>query len=135
MSSIPSTIVDGLPNLRVSSRIRIRCCSFSISPQTHKSFGSPHVGQTSAMTLKRRMETLVYKSFKAFCCFSHFGCCWSVMVGFFVRFLTYTPSIYRFYCCLTLADGRSSCSEMAAPSLLYRVNGWSPVCWAFRNSP
>ena len=51
-SSIPSTMVLALPNFLVSSLMRIRCCSFSISPQTHKSFGSPHVEQTSAMTLK-----------------------------------------------------------------------------------
>ena len=51
-SSMPSMTVVGLPNFLVSSRMRIRCCSFSISPQTHKSFGSPHVGQTSAMALR-----------------------------------------------------------------------------------
>ncbi len=51
LSSMPSTIVVGLPNFRVSSRIRMRCCSFSISPQAHKSFGSPQVGQISAMML------------------------------------------------------------------------------------
>ena len=52
LASMPSTIVDGLPNFRVSSRMRILCCSFSISPQAHKSFGSPHVGQISAMMLR-----------------------------------------------------------------------------------
>ena len=46
LSSMPSITVDGLPNFLVSRRMRIRCCSFSISPQTHKSFGSPHVVQT-----------------------------------------------------------------------------------------
>jgi hypothetical protein len=29
----------------------MRCCSFSISPQAHRSFGSPQVGQISAMML------------------------------------------------------------------------------------
>ena len=63
-SSMPSIIVVGLPNFLVSSLIRIRCCSFSISPQTHKSLGSPHVGQTSAMTLIVSNVVDVYKSFK-----------------------------------------------------------------------
>ena len=63
-SSMPSITVVGLPNLRVSSRMRIRCCSFSISPQTHKSLGSPHVVQTSAMTLSLWIVLAVYKSFK-----------------------------------------------------------------------
>jgi len=62
---MPSTIVFALPNFLVSSLIRIRCCSFSISPQTHKSFGSPHVEQTSAMTLQHSIVTAIYKSFKA----------------------------------------------------------------------
>jgi hypothetical protein len=61
---MPSTIVFALPNFLVSSLMRIRCCSFSISPQTHKSFGSPHVEQTSAMTLKHSIVTAIYKSFK-----------------------------------------------------------------------
>ena len=63
-SSMPSITVDGLPNFLVSRRMRIRCCSFSISPQTHKSFGSPHVVQTSAMNLRVRLVLDVYKSFK-----------------------------------------------------------------------
>jgi hypothetical protein len=29
----------------------MRCCSLLISPQTHMSFGSPHVGQISAIAL------------------------------------------------------------------------------------
>ena len=67
-SSMPSMTVVGLPNFLVSRRMRIRCCSFSISPQTHKSFGSPHVGQTSAMTLKLYcMLDDVYKSFNGWC--------------------------------------------------------------------
>ena len=64
LSSMPSIMVVALPNFLVSRRMRIRCCSFSISPQTHKSFGSPHVEQTSAMTLNRELSTAVYKSFK-----------------------------------------------------------------------
>ena len=59
-SSMPSIMVVGLPNFLVSSLMRIRCCSFSISPQTHKSFGRPHVGQTSAMTLKLYGLLLMY---------------------------------------------------------------------------
>ena len=51
LSSMPSMMVVGLPNFLVSRRMRMRCCSFSISPQTQRSFGSPHVGQTSAMNL------------------------------------------------------------------------------------
>jgi len=43
--------VVGLPNFRVSSRMRIFCCSFSISLHAHKSLGSPHVGQISAIIL------------------------------------------------------------------------------------
>jgi len=64
LSSIPSIMVVALPNFRVSRRIRMRCCSFSISPQTHRSLGSPHVEQTSAMTLIRELSTGIYKSFK-----------------------------------------------------------------------
>lgn len=64
LSSMPSIIVLGLPNFLVSSLMRIRCCSFSISPQTHKSFGSPQVEQTSAMTLSLSNVTDIYKSFK-----------------------------------------------------------------------
>ena len=63
-SSMPSMMVVGLPNFLVSSLMRILCCSFSISPQTHKSFGSPHVEQTSAMTLKHSIVIGIYKSFK-----------------------------------------------------------------------
>jgi hypothetical protein len=64
LSSMPSIMVVALPNFRVSSRMRIRCCSFSISPQTHRSLGSPHVEQTSAMTLNRELSPAIYKSFK-----------------------------------------------------------------------
>ena len=65
LSSMPSITVLGLPNFRVSSLTRIRCCSFSISPQTHKSLGSPHVEQTSAMTLNTELASGIYKSFKS----------------------------------------------------------------------
>ncbi len=64
LSSMPSIMVVDLPNFLVSRRMRIRCCSFSISPQTHRSFGSPHVEQTSAMTLTSELAADVYKSFK-----------------------------------------------------------------------
>ena len=66
LSSMPSIMVVALPNFLVSSRMRIRCCSFSISPQTHRSLGSPHVEQTSAMTLNRELAPAIYKSFKRF---------------------------------------------------------------------
>jgi hypothetical protein len=66
LSFIPSTMVVGLPNFRVSSLMRILCCSFSISLQTHKSLGSPHIGQISAMTLKSTIAMEVYKIYK-FC--------------------------------------------------------------------
>jgi len=65
---MPSITVVGLPNFLVSSLMRIRCCSFSISPQTHRSFGSPQVVQTSAMTLTVELAVAVYKSFKG--CFA-----------------------------------------------------------------
>ena len=61
---MPSIIVVGLPNFLVSSLMRIRCCSFSISPQTHKSLGSPHVVQTSAMNLILTCDTAIYKDFQ-----------------------------------------------------------------------
>jgi len=67
-SSMPSITVVGLPNFLVSSLMRIRCCSFSISPQTHRSFGSPQVVQTSAMTLIDSNVVGVYKSFKELLC-------------------------------------------------------------------
>ena len=66
--------VVGLPNFLVSRRIRMRCCSFSISPQTHKSFGSPHVVQTSAMNLTLRMVLEIYKTFKIDVGFLWAGC-------------------------------------------------------------
>ena len=64
LSSIPSMMVVALPNFRVSRRMRIRCCSFSISPQTQRSLGNPHVEQTSAMTLNNEIISDIYKSFK-----------------------------------------------------------------------
>ncbi len=44
-------MVTARPHLRVSKRTRILCCSLLISPQTHMSCGSPHIGQISAMAL------------------------------------------------------------------------------------
>lgn len=64
LSSMPSIMVVALPNFLVSRRMRMRCCSFSISPQTHRSLGSPHVEQTSAMTLNSELSSAIYKSFK-----------------------------------------------------------------------
>ena len=66
-SSMPSMTVVGLPNFLVSRRMRMRCCSFSISPQTQRSLGSPHVGQTSAMNLTLWMVEGVYKSLSDGC--------------------------------------------------------------------
>jgi hypothetical protein len=57
---MPSTVVVGLPNFLVSSRMRILSCFFSISPQTHKSFGNPHVVQTSAITLNSQLAIGIY---------------------------------------------------------------------------
>ena len=59
---MPSIMVVGLPNFRVSSRMRIFCCSFSISLHAHKSLGSPHVGQISAIMLQAVMVVGIYKS-------------------------------------------------------------------------
>jgi len=84
---MPSTMVVGLPNFLVSSRIRIRSCSFSISPQTHKSFGSPHVVQTSAMNLNNELSSEIYKSFKKKIFVATFAC---VKVATFrLRFLCF----------------------------------------------
>src|SRR5207245_7775074 len=47
--SIPSTMVAGLPHLRISMRTFTVCCSILMVPQTHRSLGRPHVEQTSAM--------------------------------------------------------------------------------------
>jgi hypothetical protein len=44
--------------------MRILCCSFPISPQTHRSLGSPHIGQISAMMLNTTIPAAVYKIFK-----------------------------------------------------------------------
>ena len=49
--SMPSMMVTALPNFLVSRRTLIRCCSLLISPQTHMSWGSPHVGQISGIVL------------------------------------------------------------------------------------
>jgi hypothetical protein len=73
LSSMPSIMVVDLPNFLVSRRMRILCCSFSISPQTHRSLGSPHVEQTSAMTLNSELSTDVYKSFKLEACLGWVG--------------------------------------------------------------
>src|SRR5438445_13139125 len=47
--SMPSTIVAGLPHLRISMRTFTVCCSMLMVPQTHRSLGKPHVEQTSAI--------------------------------------------------------------------------------------
>src|SRR2546426_12224554 len=47
--SIPSTIVAGLPHLRISMRTFTVCCSMLMVPQTHMSLGRPQVEQTSAI--------------------------------------------------------------------------------------
>ena len=51
LSLRPSIMVTARPHLRVSRRTLILCCSLLISPQTHMSRGSPHIGQISAMAL------------------------------------------------------------------------------------
>ena len=51
-SSMPSTMVTAFLHFLVSKRIRMRCCSLLISSQTQMSWGSPQVGQISAMLLK-----------------------------------------------------------------------------------
>src|SRR2546428_5793005 len=47
--SMPSTMVAGLPHLRISMRTLTVCCSILMVPQTHRSFGRPQVEQTSAI--------------------------------------------------------------------------------------
>jgi hypothetical protein len=42
----------------------MRCCSFSISPQAHKSLGRPQVGQISAMMLNGSKGIELFKTFK-----------------------------------------------------------------------
>src|SRR6266480_4846268 len=41
--SMPSTMVAGLPHLRISIRTFTVCCSMLMVPQTHRSFGRPQV--------------------------------------------------------------------------------------------
>jgi hypothetical protein len=98
LSSIPSMMVVALPNFLVSRRMRIRCCSFSISPQTHRSFGSPHVEQTSAMTLTRELSTEIYKSFKGlkliFSCFRSWAALMNWNLGLFCCFLYFFRIYY-----------------------------------------
>src|SRR6266568_679964 len=43
--SMPSTIVAGLPHLRISMRTFTVCCSMLMVPQTHRSLGRPQVEQ------------------------------------------------------------------------------------------
>src|SRR5712692_10215795 len=47
--SMPSTIVAGLPHLRISMRTFTVCCSMLMVLQTQRSFGRPQVEQTSAI--------------------------------------------------------------------------------------
>ena len=51
LSLMPSMMVTALFHFLVSKRIRMRCCSLLISSQTQMSWGSPQVGQISAMIL------------------------------------------------------------------------------------
>jgi len=56
-------MVTARPHLRVSKRTLIRCCSLLISPQTHMSLGSPHIGQISAMSLTLSFVCELFKIF------------------------------------------------------------------------
>src|SRR6266567_8204245 len=57
--SMPSTIVAGLPHLRISMRTLTVCCSMLMVPQTHRSLGRPQVEQTSAI-LEARNSFFVF---------------------------------------------------------------------------
>jgi hypothetical protein len=56
-------MVTARPHLRVSKRTLILCCSLLISPQTHISRGSPHIGQISAMALTLSVVGGLFKIF------------------------------------------------------------------------
>src|SRR2546428_3858758 len=59
--SMPSTMVAGLPHLRISMRTLTVCCSMLMVPQTHKSFGRPQVEETSAMLEDRGSLVIVHQ--------------------------------------------------------------------------
>ena len=65
LSLRPSIMVTARPHLRVSKRTRILCCSLLISPQTHMSRGSPHIGQISAIALILSMVWGLFKIFNS----------------------------------------------------------------------
>ena len=51
LSLMPSMMVTAFPHFLVSKRTRMRCCSLLISSQTQMSWGSPQMGQISAIIL------------------------------------------------------------------------------------
>src|SRR6266850_6882343 len=59
--SMPSTMVAGLPHLRISIRTFTVCCSMLMVPQTHRSLGRPQVEQTSAILEARFSLVFVHK--------------------------------------------------------------------------
>ena len=56
-------IVVAFPHFLVSSRTLTSCCSMLMVPQTHRSLGSPHVAQTSAIIQFKYSCTVVWISF------------------------------------------------------------------------
>src|SRR5438094_9424930 len=66
--SMPSTMVAGLPHLRISMRTFTVCCSMLMVPQTHRSLGRPQVGQTSAILVAEySLVTVLNKCFGNLC--------------------------------------------------------------------
>src|SRR5438445_13256043 len=59
--SMPSTMVAGLPHLRISIRTFTVCCSILMVTQTHRSLGRPHVEQPSAM-LEARCSLVIVQA-------------------------------------------------------------------------
>src|SRR5712691_13035881 len=60
--SMPSTMVAGLPHLRISMRTFTVCCSMLIVPQTHMSFGRPQVEQISSILEAQFSLVIVHDS-------------------------------------------------------------------------
>src|SRR5947209_14798683 len=59
--SMPSTIVAGLPHLRISMRTLTVFCSMLMVPQTHRSLGRPQVEQKSALLEGRGSLVIVHR--------------------------------------------------------------------------
>src|SRR5436309_6055379 len=60
--SMPSTMVAGLPHLRISMRTFTVCCSMLMVPQTHRSLGRPQVEQTSAILVAQYSLVTVHNN-------------------------------------------------------------------------